>query len=111
MARFNGVIFASYPGPAKEARTTFQISPCRWLPRTSLRSSLGWPGLRWLCEMVATFTGVTGIVLSAIGLISFTIEGSHWVFDHQRSWLAFSPALMFVLVVIACLPQRSAIAE
>ncbi len=57
------------------------------------------------------FTGVTGIALSAIGLISFTIEGSHWFFDHHRSWLAFSPALMFVLVVIACLPQRSAIAE
>lgn len=55
---------------------------------------------RWLI-------GVLGLVLSVLGLISFGIEGSHWVLEHHRSWLAFSPAIMFVLVVLACLPQRT----
>ena len=46
-----------------------------------------------------------GVVLSVLGLVSFGIEGSHWVFEHNRSWLAFSPAIMFVLVVLAWLPR------
>jgi len=48
-----------------------------------------------------------GAVLSAVGLVSFLIEGSHWVVEHHRSWLAFSPAVMFALVLIACWPRRT----
>ena len=33
--------------------------------------------------------GMLGIVLSVLGLVSFGIEGSHWVWEHNRSWLAF----------------------
>ena len=51
--------------------------------------------------------GMLGIVLSVLGLVSFGIEGSHWVWEHNRSWLAFSPAIMFVLVVLAWLPRRT----
>ncbi|TWU43426.1 hypothetical protein Q31b_24660 [Novipirellula aureliae] len=52
--------------------------------------------------------GLLGVVLSLIGLLSFAIEGSHWIVDHNRSWLAFSPAVMFVLAFLACLPKRFA---
>ena len=51
--------------------------------------------------------GTLGVVLSLLGLISFGMEGSHWILEHNRSWLAFSPAAMFVLVAIAWLPRRT----
>ena len=54
------------------------------------------------------FVGVLGVLLSLIGTISFAIEGSHWIVDHNRSWLAFSPAVMFALAFLACLPKRLA---
>ncbi len=51
-------------------------------------------------------TGCVGIILSAIGFISFAIESSHWLVDHHRSWVAIAPAAMLALVVIACVPRR-----
>lgn len=66
--------------------------------------ALAWPQGRWLI-------GLLGVVLSVLGLISFGIEGSHWVFEHNRSWLAFSPAIMFVLLVLAWLPRRQGIPD
>ena len=50
--------------------------------------------------------GFAGAILSAVGLISFAIEGSHLFVEHNRSWLAFSPAIMLVLVAIAMIPSR-----
>jgi hypothetical protein len=50
--------------------------------------------------------GLLGVVLSVVGLISFSVEGSHWLFDHHRSWLLFSPALMLVLVLVTRLTRR-----
>jgi hypothetical protein len=50
--------------------------------------------------------GSLGVVLSVIGLVSFAIEGSHWMIEHNLTWLAFSPAVMFVLVLVACFFQR-----
>ncbi len=47
--------------------------------------------------------GVIGVVLSCIGIISFAIEGSHWLVAHNWSWLLFSPVAMFLLVGLACL--------
>jgi hypothetical protein len=52
--------------------------------------------------------GSLGVVLSVIGLVSFAIEGSHWMIEHNLSWLAFSPAVMFSLVLVACFFQRPA---
>ena len=52
--------------------------------------------------------GVLGILLSLIGILSFALEGSHWILAHNRSWVGFSPAVMFTLVLLACLPQRFA---
>ena len=42
----------------------------------------------------------------AADVVSFTIEGSHWITEHNRSWVAFSPAVMFVLALLAVLPRR-----
>lgn len=53
-----------------------------------------------------SIVGILGLALSVIGLISFSIEGSHWVFDHHRSWLAFSPAMMMCLALLALLPNN-----
>ena len=50
--------------------------------------------------------GVLGVSLSLIGILSFAIEGSHWIVDHNRSWVAFSPVAMLVLVIWVCLPRR-----
>src|SRR5690242_11952952 len=44
--------------------------------------------------------GTLGAVLSVLGLVSFLIEGSHWAVEHNRAFLAFSPAAMFVLALI-----------
>ena len=66
----------------------------------------GLAGFAVACRRGRWLIGMLGVVLSALGLVSFGIEGSHWFVDHNRSWLAFSPALMFVLVVLAWLPRR-----
>ena len=42
-----------------------------------------WPGL--------------GGVLSALGLISFLIEGSHWLWRHNLSWVVSCPAASLLL--------------
>ena len=55
-----------------------------------------------------TWTGAVGLVLSGLGLASFLLEGSHWVAEHNRSWLAFSPLAMLVVCVVALLPSRGA---
>lgn len=68
----------------------------------------GLAGFAVACLQGRWLIGTLGVVLSALGLVSFGIEGSHWVIEHNRSWLAFSPALMFVLVVLAWLPRRPA---
>ncbi len=52
--------------------------------------------------------GIVGVAPSLIGILSFAMEGSHWIIDHNRSWLAFSPAVMFILVFLALLPKRFA---
>ncbi len=37
-------------------------------------------------------------ILSILGLISFLIEGSHWLWAHHLSWIAISPAASLLLV-------------
>jgi len=41
------------------------------------------------------------MILCALGLISFSIEGSHWLWDHHLSWIAVCPAASLLLAAIA----------
>ena len=43
----------------------------------------------------------TGLALCIVGLVSFGIEGSHWVWSHNLSWIASFPVVMFPLAVVA----------
>ncbi len=52
--------------------------------------------------------GLLGVGLSAIGMISFAMEGSHWILEHHRSWIAISPVATLILVLFACFPSRLA---
>lgn len=54
-------------------------------------------------------TGLLGVILSVVGLVSFTVELSHVFVDHHRSWVVIAPVAMLALALIACLPQRDAI--
>jgi hypothetical protein len=69
--------------------------------------AVGIVGFAVVCLQGRWLIGMLGVVLSVLGLVSFGIEGSHWVFEHNRSWLAFSPAIMFILVVPAWLSRRT----
>ena len=40
---------------------------------------------------------ILGTGLCIIGLISFLVEGSHWVSTHHYSWIASFPVVMLVL--------------
>ncbi|MBI1311666.1 hypothetical protein GC176_10260 [bacterium] len=56
--------------------------------------------------------GFLGLILSMVGFVSFAIEGSHWLFGHHTSWLAFSPVLDLALVLAACVsPAGGSIPE
>ncbi len=46
------------------------------------------------------FVGGIGIVLCALGLISFLIEISHWFISHHWSCIASFPIVMLVLWII-----------
>ena len=41
-----------------------------------------------------------GLALCLIGLMSFGIEGSHWVWSHNLSWIASFPVVMFPLAMV-----------
>lgn len=41
------------------------------------------------------------VILCGLGLVSFGIEGSHWIWDHGLSWTAICPAASLLLAVIA----------
>lgn len=38
-----------------------------------------------------------GIALCLLGMLSFCIEATHWLWDHHLSWIASFPAVMLVL--------------
>jgi hypothetical protein len=40
-------------------------------------------------------------ILSILGLISFLIEGSHWLWDHHLSLIAICPVASLILAVVA----------
>ncbi|MHC4645788.1 MAG: hypothetical protein ACYTBJ_09800 [Planctomycetota bacterium] len=41
--------------------------------------------------------GCCGIILCGVGVVSFTIEASHWIWDHHLSLIASFPIVMFFL--------------
>ena len=47
------------------------------------------------------FIAGTGLALCIVGLVSFGIEGSHWIWTHNLSWIASFPAAMIPLAVVA----------
>ncbi len=50
-------------------------------------------GSRWVAGV--------GLALCIVGLVSFGIEGSHWVWSHNLSWIASFPVVMVPLAVVA----------
>ena len=47
------------------------------------------------------FLFAAGLSLCVLGLISFALEGSHWLWSHHRSWIVSCPAASFLLAGIA----------
>jgi hypothetical protein len=73
-----------------------------------LAFSVGIAGFLYALKDNHVVVGSLGVVLSMIGSLSFAFEGSHFFIEHHRSCIAFSPAVMFLLVVFGCLPRRPA---
>ncbi len=46
-------------------------------------------------------------ILSILGLISFLIEGSHWLWAHHLSFIAICPAASLLLVVVVVQLRRA----
>jgi hypothetical protein len=63
-------------------------------------------GMAWK-RVPSRLSGLAAI-LSALGLISFLIEGSHWLVSHHLSWIASCPAASLLLAgVVIVLLGRS----
>lgn len=45
------------------------------------------------------WAGTLGLILSLIGIVSYSIEASHWIWNHNRSWIACAQSLMILLAV------------
>jgi len=50
---------------------------------------------------VAGAWSAVAMLLCALGLISFAIEGSHWLWEHHLSWIAICPAASLLLAGVA----------
>ncbi|MCA9095464.1 MAG: hypothetical protein KDA68_18420 [Planctomycetaceae bacterium] len=53
------------------------------------------------------WAGILGTVLSLVGIVSFGIEVSHWVWMHNSTWMAYAPSLMVLLALRILWTQRS----
>jgi hypothetical protein len=58
-------------------------------------------GYGMACKRVPSGLSGLAAILSALGLISFLIEGSHWLFSHHLSWIASCPAASLLLAGVA----------
>jgi hypothetical protein len=47
------------------------------------------------------YIAAAGLGLCIVGLVSFGIEGSHWVLSHNLSWIASFPVVVVPLAVVA----------
>ena len=52
-------------------------------------------------ERVAGGWSVLALMLCVLGLISFLIEGTHWLWEHHLSWIAICPAASLALAALA----------
>jgi hypothetical protein len=52
---------------------------------------------RWINPLLA---GV-GLVVCGFGVLSFCIEGSHWLWDHHLSWILSCPAAALIVGAVA----------
>jgi hypothetical protein len=52
-------------------------------------------------RMISTWLLGTGLSLCVLGLVSFTLEGSHWFWSHHHSWIVSCPAASLLIAVIA----------
>ena len=73
--------------------------------------ALGVVGFMMAYRNGRALAGGLGVMLSVIGLVSFSIELSHVFVSHHRSWIAISPAAMLVLASIACFSRRDAMPQ
>ncbi len=55
------------------------------------------------------FPGSLGFGLCCLGLVSFLIEGSHWIFKYNMSLIASFPIILFVLwiIIVSSLNKRN----
>jgi hypothetical protein len=61
--------------------------------------SLGLIGYGMASRFVAAGWSILGAILCVLGLISFLIEGSHWLWSHHLSWILSCPAAGLLLAV------------
>ena len=50
---------------------------------------------------VASVWSNVAMILCVLGLVSFAIEGSHWLREHHLSWIAMCPAASLLLAIVA----------
>jgi hypothetical protein len=50
---------------------------------------------------IAIAWSTLAMILCVLGLLSFLIEGSHWLWDHHLSWIAICPAASLLLAGVA----------
>lgn len=58
----------------------------------------------------ASVWSTLAMILCGLGLISFAIEGSHWLWEHHLSWIAICPAASLLLAGVAII-QLGKVAE
>lgn len=56
--------------------------------------ALGLPVFIFAFRRRWTLLGWCGVILCGLGIVSFGIEGSHWLWRHHTSWIASFPAAM-----------------
>jgi hypothetical protein len=61
---------------------------------------VGFAGYLMASKRIAGVWSTCAIILCVLGLISFLLEGSHWLWDHHLSWIAICPAASLLLAAI-----------
>jgi hypothetical protein len=59
-------------------------------------------------KYIANGWKVLAIILNGLGLISFLIEGSHWLWTHHLSWIISCPVACLLLVIVGIFQLRRA---
>ncbi|MEI7912328.1 MAG: hypothetical protein WCK77_22065 [Verrucomicrobiota bacterium] len=58
-------------------------------------------GYRMAGNRIAKALTVPAVALCVLGLISFLVEASHWLWDHHRTWIVVCPAASLLLAGFA----------